>query len=129
LGLIGLQKAYKAKKTAFLKSKNSRHFGTSLLFNQITAGLNDQQRGPVNPAHMHQQVPQTLDDIILNEIFNICLNKKTAKSLFYNMIHLFPKSLQDFLSVCYKRTRGQKVQDVIYTSAFSKLMHDHFETL
>jgi len=118
-----------SRETTPSKSDNSKRPGTGLSSRQITAGLNGQQRGPVDPARMHRQVPRTLDEMMLSEILSTCLNERTAKLLSYSMIQSFPKSLRDFLSLLYRRTRGQKVQDIIYTSAFSKVMHDRSDAL
>ena len=64
----------------------SKRPGTGLSSDQITAGLNDQQRGPVDPARMHRQVPRTLDDMMLSEILSTCLDERTAKLLSYSII-------------------------------------------
>lgn len=127
-----------SRETTPSKSDNSKRPGTGLSSKQITEGLNNQQRafgGPVDPAHIqYRQVPRTLDDMMLSEILSTCLNEtptdetptyeRTADILSYRMIRSFPKPLRDFLSVLYRRTREQKVQDIIYTPAFSELMHD-----
>jgi len=82
-----------SRETTPSKSDNSKRPGTGLSSCQITAGLNGQQRGLVDPVYMHQQVPRTLNKIMLSEILSTCLNKRTAKLLFYSMIQSLPKSL------------------------------------
>jgi len=46
-----------SQKTTPSKSDNSKRPSTSLLSYQITIGLNSQQRGPVDPVYIYQQVP------------------------------------------------------------------------
>ena len=76
---------------------------------------------------------------MLSEILSTCLDKtlinktptykRTADILSYKMIYSFPKPLQDFLSILYRRTRERKVQDNIYTSTFFKLMYDYSDVV
>ncbi|OCL11874.1 hypothetical protein AOQ84DRAFT_172745 [Glonium stellatum] len=129
IGISWSTESLQSRETASSKSDNSKRPGTGLSSDQITAGLNGQQRGPVDPTRMHRQVPRTVDDMMLSEILSTCLDERTAKLLSYSMIQSFPKSLRDFLSLLYRRTRGRKLQDIIYTSAFSKVMHDRSDAL
>ena len=77
--------------------------------------------------------------MILSEILSTCLDKtlidktltykRTTDILFYKIIYLFPKPLQDFLSILYRRTREWKVYNIIYISIFFELIYDHFNIL
>lgn len=119
-------KGLQSQEKSPLKSEGSSRPSTGLSDTRIV-GLEDQQRAfprlGASKGLQYRQKPLTLDELMLSELLRIHLDEKTADKLSYSLIHSFSGSQRKFLSVLYRRTRGQQALDCIYSPTFFELMH------